>query len=158
MSFALTHSAMRMPAIVLVMLCGGCGAPVSDESARLQSQPMVSTSQAEKASAPHSVPVGDTAMVEKKTEWNVSGAAPVNQSERRTPASISPIPLSVAKDLQSPEGRDRYRALDYWEAKDSKAPLDPVFEAMEDDDPAVRAKATAIVEQYWAAEQEKTVR
>ncbi len=34
-------------------------------------------------------------------------------------------------------------------------PLDPVFEAMEDDDPAVRAKATAIVEQYWAREQER---
>lgn len=158
MCFALTHSAMRMLAIVLVMLCGGCGAPVPDESARLQSPAMVSTSYAEKAGAPHSLPVGATAMVEKKVERNVNGAPLVNQSERRTPVSISSIPLSVAKDLQSPEGRDRYRALDYWEAKDSQAPLDPVFEAMEDDDPAVRAKATAIVEQYWAAEQEQAVR
>ncbi len=158
MIVTLTHSAVRIQAIVLVMLCGGCGSSAPDESARPQSPPIVSTSLDQKAGAPHSLPVGDTAMVEKKTEWNVSGAAPVNQSERRTPVSISPIPLSVAKDLQSPEGRDRYRALDYWEAKDSKAPLDPVFEAMEDDDPAVRAKATAIVEQYWAAEQEKTVR
>lgn len=155
MSFVLTHSAMRMPAIVLAMLCGGCGSSVTDESAGLPSPSVVSTSQAEKASTPHTVPVGDTAMVEKKIERNVNGAPPVNQSERQTPVLISPIPLSVAKDLQSPEGRDRYRALDYWEAKDSKAPLDPVFEAMEDDDPAVRAKATAIVEQYWAAEQER---
>lgn len=69
--------------------------------------------------------------------------------------SISSIPFSVAKDLQSPEARDRYRALDYWDAKDSQAPLDPVFEAIEDDDPAVRAKATAIVEQYWATEEER---
>jgi hypothetical protein len=155
MLFALIHSAMRMLAIILVMLCGGCGAPVPDESAGLQSPPMVSTSQAEKGSTPHSLVMGDTAMVEKKIERNVNGDLPVNQSERGTPVSISPIPPSVAKDLQSPEGRDRYRALDYWEAKDRKAPLDPVFEALEDEDEAVRAKATAIVEQYWAVEQEK---
>lgn len=155
MIFALTHSAVRMQVIVLVMLCGGCGSSAPDESARPQSPPIVSTSLAEKAGAPHSLPVGDTARVEKKTERDVSGAVPANQSERQTPVSISPIPLSVEKDLQSLEARDRYRALDYWEAKDSKAPLDPVFEAMEDDDPAVRAKATAIVEQNWAAEQEE---
>jgi hypothetical protein len=68
------------------------------------------------------------------------------------------LPESIAKDLTSPDARDRYRALDHWESKNSKGiktPLDPVFEAMEDDDPAVRAKATAIVEQYWAAEQER---
>jgi len=65
------------------------------------------------------------------------------------------LPESIEKDLASPDARDRYRALDHWETKDSKAPLDPVFEAMEDDDPAVRAKATAIVEQYWTAEQER---
>lgn len=155
MIFALTHSAVRMQAIVLVMLCGGCGSSAPDESARPQSPPIVSTSLAEKAGVPHSLPVGDTAMVEKKIERNLNGAPPANQSERQTTVSISPIPLSVEKDLQSLEARDRYRALEYWEAKDSKAPLDPVFEAMEDDDPAVRVKATAIVERYWEAEQER---
>lgn len=89
-------------------------------------------------------------------ERKVNGITSVNQSGDHTPASS--IPPSVEKDLQSLEARDRYRALDYWEAKDSKAPLDPVFEAIEDDDPAVRAKATAIVEQYWAAEQERNKR
>jgi hypothetical protein len=68
---------------------------------------------------------------------------------------VPSIPDSIAKDLGSPYARDRYRALDHWEAKDSKAPLDPLFEAMEDEDEAVRAKATAIVEKYWAAEQER---
>jgi HEAT repeat protein len=63
--------------------------------------------------------------------------------------------MAVANDLDSLDARVRYRALDHWEAKDSKASLDPIFEAMEDDDPAVRAKATAIVEQRWAAEQER---
>jgi len=94
-------------------------------------------------------------MVEKRIEGKVNGTASVNQSGDSTSTSMSSIPLSVEKDLQSPEARDRYRALDYWEAKDSKAPLDPVFEAIEDDDPAVRAKATAIVERYWEAEQER---
>ncbi|MBH0191562.1 MAG: hypothetical protein HP492_07335 [Nitrospira sp.] len=65
------------------------------------------------------------------------------------------LPASIAKDLDSPDARDRFRALNHWEAKDSKAPLDPVFEAMEDEDEAVRAKATAIVEQRWAAEHDR---
>jgi hypothetical protein len=34
-------------------------------------------------------------------------------------------------------------------------PLDAVFEAMEDEDEGVRAKAEAIVEQWWAEEQKK---
>ena len=71
------------------------------------------------------------------------------------PEDHATITLTVAKDLQSPEARDRYRALDYWEAEDSKAPLDPVFEAIEDDDPAVRAKATAIVDRYWEADEKR---
>jgi len=135
-----------MPAVVLMMLCGGCGSSVPDESANLQSLLIVSTGYAEKARATHSLPVGDATMVEKKIEGNVNGAASVNQSGDHTSASMSFIPLSVEKDLHSPEARDRYRALDHWEAKDSKVPLDPVFEALEDEDPAVRAKATAIVE------------
>ena len=141
---SLTHRLMRIPAIVLVMAGGGCGSSVPDESASLRSPPMVNASHAENASTPQSLPMG---------ERKVNGITSVNQSGDHTPASS--IPPSVEKDLQSLEARDRYRALDYWEAKDSKAPLDPVFEAIEDDDPAVRAKATAIVEQYWAAEQER---
>lgn len=155
MTFALTHRAVWMPAIVLVMLCGGCGSSVPDESASRQSSSIASTGHAEKAGAPHSLPVGDATVVEKKIEGNVNGAASVNQSGEHASASVSSIPLSVEKDLQSPEARDRYRALDHWEAKDSKAPLDAVFEAMEDEDEAVRAKATAIVEQHWMAEEEK---
>jgi len=158
MSYALPHSAMWVPAIVLVMLCGGCGSSVPDESGSLQSRPMVNTSQTEKAGTSHSLPVGEPTIVEKKIEGSVTGSAPVDQFRNPSSASSSSIPLSVAKDLLSPEARDRYRALDHWETQHSKAPLDPVFEAMEDDDPAVRAKATAIVEQYWAAEQEREKR
>jgi hypothetical protein len=97
-------------------------------------------------------------MVEKRMESDMNGTASVEQAGDHMAESISSIPLSIAKDLQSLEARDRYRALDHWEAKDSKAPLDPVFEAIEDDDAAVRAKATAIVERYWDAEQEREER
>jgi hypothetical protein len=65
------------------------------------------------------------------------------------------IPNSIANDLGSPNPRARYDALHYWETKGTRAPLDPVFEVTEDEDPAVRAKAMAIIEQYWAAKQER---
>jgi hypothetical protein len=45
--------------------------------------------------------------------------------------------------------------LDHWNLKGTTESLDPVFELLEDEDEAVRDKATAIVEQYWAAEQDK---
>jgi hypothetical protein len=45
--------------------------------------------------------------------------------------------------------------LEHWNIKGGDAPLDPVFEAMEDEDEDVREKATAIVEQRWAEEQKR---
>ena len=97
-----------------MMAGGGCGSSAPDEFASLQSLPKVSAS--------HSLLVGDPTIHEKKIEGNVNGTAYVDQSGA-TPASVSSLPLSVTNDRYSPEVRDRYRALDYWEAKDSKAPL-----------------------------------
>jgi hypothetical protein len=45
--------------------------------------------------------------------------------------------------------------MNHWEAQGTKAPLDPLFEALDDEDAHVRAKATEIIERYWAAEQER---
>jgi len=45
--------------------------------------------------------------------------------------------------------------MNHWEAQGTKAPLDPLFAAMDDEDEVVRAKATEIIERYWAAEQEQ---
>ena len=86
------------------------------------------------------------------------GLQPPNRGGDRWLPSEPSIPQSIAKDLSSPDARDRYRALDHWEAKNSKVPLDPVFEAMEDEDPAVRARAAAIVEQYFMKQQEEVKR
>ncbi len=146
---------MWMPVIVLAMAGGGCGSSVPDESGSLQSRPMMSTSQVEKASASDLLLVGETTIVERNTEGNVNEAASVNPTENNKSLSIQAIPFSIVKDLHSLDARDRYRALDHWETKGSQAALDHVFEALEDEDEAVRAKAEAIVEQRWEAEQEK---
>jgi HEAT repeat protein len=81
-------------------------------------------------------------------------SAGTEQAEDPRSLLDSSIPQNITNDLTSPDARVRYRALDHWEDKGSKAPLDPVFEAMEDEDEDVREKATTIVEQRWAEEQE----
>ena len=73
----------------------------------------------------------------------------------RDKVPVPGIPTSVAKGLDSPDVGERLWALNHWGAKDTKAPLDPVFEALEDENEIVRAKATAIVEQYWTQEKER---
>jgi hypothetical protein len=45
------------------------------------------------------------------------------------------------------------RTLDHWDANKTTAPLDPVFDALEDENEAVRSKATQIIEQRFADEQ-----
>ena len=74
-------------------------------------------------------------------------------NDERDNRSIPGVPDIVARDLGSADPRDRYRALEHWNVKGGTTPLDPVFEAMEDEDEDVREKATAIVEQRWAEEQ-----
>ena len=65
------------------------------------------------------------------------------------------VPESIAKDLNSLDALDRLQALDHWEKKGTKAPLDPVFEALEDENEAIRAKATEIIERQWAIERDR---
>jgi hypothetical protein len=68
---------------------------------------------------------------------------------------IPGIPESIAKALDSPDPRVRLQAMNHWEAQGTKAPLDPLFEALDDEDGYVRAKATEIIERYWVVEQER---
>ncbi|MBH0177993.1 MAG: HEAT repeat domain-containing protein [Nitrospira sp.] len=137
--------------VALCSLLIGCGSPVSDtpaslesraESGKLKDHTGTTQPRGTIGQAPQSVPA--------------TGFSDTRHQDNEGMLSL-PLNISVATtmDLSSPDARVRYRALDYWEAKGSTAPLDPVFKAMEDDDPAVRAKATAIVEQRWAAEQER---
>jgi HEAT repeat protein len=77
------------------------------------------------------------------------------ETDGRDKVPVPGIPTSVAKGLDSPDAGERLRALNHWGEKGSKAPLDPVFEALEDENEAVRGKATAIIEQYWTQEKER---
>lgn len=129
----------------------GCGAPPADppnlESRRgsgkpedrLTPTPLFST----KAKDDHSQSVNET----RPNGTSVGG-------DDATASLLLGIPATVINDLNSSDARVRYQALEHWSATDSNAPLDPVFEAMEDEDEGVRAKATAIVEQYWATKED----
>lgn len=96
------------------------------------------------------------------------GAAADNKADAKADAEpykpngrnreVPGVPEPVLKDLASQDPYSRLRALDHWTTKSTTASFDPVFEAMEDQDQAVRARATAIVEQQWAIEQEKEKR
>lgn len=142
----------------------GCGASPSDNASSLGTRSQTGglaapgSSQGVKplgASRASETQTGSIQGSETTLGANQSATALNGGQDGRDKVPVPGLSAAIAKDLGSPDARVRYRALDHWEAKDSKAPLDPVFEAMEDDDPAVRAKATAIVEQYWAAEQER---
>ena len=69
--------------------------------------------------------------------------------------SVPLIPDSITKDLNSADANVRLQAMNHWGSKGTTVPLDPLFEALDDEDPAVRAKAIEIIERYWAAEQER---
>lgn len=69
--------------------------------------------------------------------------------------SVTLIPDSITKDLNSADAIVRLQAMNHWGSKGTTVPLDPLFEALDDEDPAVRAKAIEIIERYWTAEQER---
>lgn len=112
--------------------------------------PISSGNETSSASGKGTVPGGDNIGQGDKLAKS-AGTANV-ETDGRDKLPVPGIPESIAKDLDSPDARVRLRALDHWEKKESKAPLDPLFEALEDEDDAVRAKATAIIEQQWAIE------
>lgn len=60
------------------------------------------------------------------------------------------MPEWVFQGLATPDPEIRSRVLDHWETKESKVPLD---DATGDQDATVRARATAIIERLWDAEQ-----
>lgn len=83
-----------------------------------------------------------------------SAGAPKVETDGDKNSSAPSIPDSIAKDFESPYARIRLQALDYWATQGTKAPLDPLLEALEDEDEDVRAKAAKIAEQHWGIKQE----
>lgn len=128
---------VRLVAGCLVFSLVACGAPVSEK-------------------APGQTPKGSGgATVSQNARGALSTSQLDSDTDERDNLSIPGVPDTVARGLSSVDARDRYRALEHWVGKGVQAPMDPVFEAMEDEDEDVREKATAIVEQWWAEEQKK---
>lgn len=148
---------LRLLVAGCLLLAGtaGCGSPVSDNPANARlgagsSKPEDRTGAAQS----RTVKSGQNDPAPSKVADSI-GAMPSQTAIPRDVDDRLNIPDSVAKGLGSSDARDRYRALDYWEKKDSKAPMDPVFDALADDDPAVRDKAAAIIDKLVEAGEER---
>lgn len=103
--------------------------------------------------------MGTVQAVDNNGQGNGRPARPEGSSNIETAgrdtSPVPGIPESIAKALDSQDPRVRLQAMNHWEAQGTKAPLDPLFEALDDEDGYVRAKATEIIERYWAIEQER---
>lgn len=164
-----------MAACVLGGVLAGCGSPASDPASgpdspatTVNTANVPATSRAELGAQGMGQRTGqgsDTPVSERVARSGPSDRASTGQptiaekSDETTEegsAAMSPdIPEVIAKDLSSPDAQIRYRALGYWETQRDQPPLTPVFEAMEDEDPAVRAKAATIVERQMDLETEQ---
>lgn len=159
-STMIVRRGVRIAGCVSFMWMVGCGAPSSDKVPGQESRAAIAGSN--QSATPQNINqrINRPGLLQDVSQAENTGGSnqqnPLAGKDDENNRQQSPkLPESIAKDLDSPDARDRFRALNHWEAKDSKASLDPVFEAMEDEDEAVRAKATAIVEQRWAAEHER---
>lgn len=145
-------SSLRTMVVMVMVLYGGCGPSVPDGTANGSSPSPVRGAQVDRSGDPISSPMSRVATVQNRVEHGDAKATTAEQTEDRSSVPELSIPQSIANGLSSSDAGNRYRALDYWEAKDSQAPLEPVFEALEDEDEAVRGKAEAIVERRWKEE------
>jgi HEAT repeat protein len=147
---------VRLMVVGCLLLAGtvGCGSPASDKPASAELRAGNGKPDRPGASQP---PAGKARQTDPAPAIVVgsAGATPSPTAIPRDDGDRLNISDTVAKDLGSSDARDRYRALDYWEKKDSKAPIDPIYDAMEDDDPSVRAKAAAILQQYMEKGEER---
>lgn len=150
-----TYYAIGIAGTVLLLACGGCGWGGSDDGTGAQIQSHAIPHEAPTVRTPNVLPTASVTTQKPMFEESKFGRPTVQPREDRTESADPPLPDAVAHNLTSVDPRVRYQALDYWDAKGDSVPLDPVFEAMEDEDSAVRARATAIVEQAWASEEEK---
>lgn len=141
---------MLLIAGCLLLSLAACGAPVSEKAPG--QGPTVSKGDVVGGAAVTGAVQRGADQQDRKA---VSVGLPASETEERDNRPIPGVPDLVMRDLGSADPRERYRALEHWNIKGGDAPLDPVFEALEDEDEDVREKATAIVERRWAEEQER---
>ncbi len=167
------HLALLLSAVFLAGLAG-CGPPSPDNAQNPESRasvaglplPQKNLSPRNYPAPPTTNPVpfaaangtGSASGTGGVPSVNIKGAVDDFQTQPvDTPnsKSVPLIPDSITKDLNSADANVRLRAMNHWGSKGTTVPLDPLFEVVDDEDPAVRAKAIEIIERYWAAEQER---
>jgi hypothetical protein len=140
---------------LLLAVTAGCGSPVSDKSANAELRAEIGKPEDRTGTVqPRAGKSGKSDPVSTTTSGSDVTTLPSMAAPRDDDDPLN-IPKDVAKDLGSSDARDRFRALDHWEKKDNKAPMDPVFDALADEDPAVRDKAAAIIERLAEAGEER---
>ena len=148
--------------VTLTVTVGGCGPPSFEN---VNSQPSRPSSVTESARDPKPVDDPKTSTPPPTTVKTVPVPVPENPAE--TPVeeeaektagferSMPGVPEAILHDLSSSDPSTRLRALDHWAGTEVQAPMELVFQAMEDEDEDVRVKATALVEQRWAENEKK---
>lgn len=139
---------------------GGSGNAPSLEArasgAKAATSPSTQENGAGSAPGKETVPRGDKSL-SKSAGTPVNSATIEDKKIKAVEAKKSealPVPDEIARDFESPYARIRLLALDYWATQGTKAPLDPLLEALEDEDEEVRTKAAKIAEEKWGIKQE----
>ena len=150
-------------ACALLSGLAGCGPPVSDTAPSLDSR-----AAATRGTGAGALGTGQAQEGGVSSEGVRSGqrdrlrpdqpAMAVGKTEGSDTSPIHTGPGANPEELNFPDARAGYRLLDRGEATDSTAPFDPASETVEGEGPAVRAKATMTLEQYWAKQQEQAKR
>ena len=154
-----------LAAIGCSLLIGlGCGPSGSDNAPSLDARASGEKASTASSTSDHGAgsPTGkETVPAAGKPQSKSAGTPIVETPEDKKLKSLEdkksaalPVPDSITKDLGSPDASQRLQALDYWAKQGTKAPLDPLLEALEDEDKGVRMKAAKIAEQHWGIKQE----
>jgi len=136
---------------LLLVGLSGCG-PASSGNAPSPST-RVGVDRANSASGKGTAPGGNNAGQGDKLLSKPAGKPNV-ETDGGEKLPVPVIPDSIANALGSPHANVRLQALDYWATQGTTAPLDPLLEALEDEDKNVRTKAAKIAEQHWGIKQE----
>lgn len=144
----------------------GCGPGGSGNSPTLEARasaakaattsPFTQENGAGSALGKETVPAGDKALSKSAGTANNTETSEdkKNKAVEEKKSEALPVPDAITRDFESPYPRIRLLALDYWATQGTKAPLDPLLEALEDDDDEVRTKAAKIAEEKWGIKQE----
>jgi hypothetical protein len=131
-------------ALLTLALLAGCGPAPSDEAFR--------------SGATAGAPTASEARQNSETGSLLDlAASPAPTAPARGEPSKQAAPLVVpawmAKDLASPDVRVRLTALDRWVQQGHTGAVDPLLQALEDQDERVQARALELIVQDWVRAQ-----